>query len=219
MPSCWQARRRNSHRTTAWGNAQDKHLDVLHAQKPKVWIGKKPEQYNPQVQAILGGDVFVGNVAHLLAPWAQYTTGGATLCWLAHEAPEAEFHVFGFNLEDEPGWARYIETDAKHYAHVAPAERRAVRDAVARLESLYRSPAPYTPKAPAVVVPVKGVSLGAPGKNAVLLPRVLWKLEGRDVTVLTDSAELSSLARASRVKTYMLPTIQPYADVTDSLRQ
>lgn len=202
--------------TTAWDRAPDKAVDILQSQHARIWIGKKPEQYGIEAHRALGRTQFVGNLSHLLSPWANFTTGGAFLCWLANEQPQAKFKVYGF--PGGPAWEEYLRTDAKHYREVAAAERQAVDKAIASLEACVQASEPYKVKPPEIVIPCKRVSTGAPGKNRKLIGRCLDKMAGRSVTVVTDDPEMPAIV-GDRAKVYMCAAIPPMADVTETLRQ
>lgn len=205
--------------TSAWAAAENKHADVIKAQLPKIFCGKKPEQYSPpDVAKFLGPDVCVSDWSEELRPWARFTTGGAFLSWLASKPRNARFRVFGFPRGDAAD--RYFAGDAKHYAPVKDEELAAQERAIAVLEGQSVT-SPRVERPPVVLVPVKAHSAGAPGKNDALLPPCVEKLLplGYDIHLVGDAKELmeGTVARfGDRVRAFATPP--PSGEVTDDMR-
>lgn len=209
--------------TTAWVNAKEKHADVIKAQQPHIFCGKKAQQYNPpQVAGFLGADVCVSDWTGELLPWAKYTTGGAFLCWLASKPRNASFKVFGFPRGEAAD--KYWAGDAKHYARLKDEELAAQARAISILE-MQRVNAPRAEARPVIVIPVKANSTGCPGKNEWLLPLCIAKLAplGYDIHLVGDGADkLSEIAvaaagtAADAIHTFVTPP--PTGEVTDDLR-
>lgn len=209
--------------TTAWVKAEQKHADVIKAQKPKIFCGKKAQQYNPpQVAGFLGDDICVSNWTSELAPWAKYTTGGAFLCWLASKPRNAKFKVFGFPRGAAAD--KYWSGDAKHYAPLKDEELAAQARAISIIE-MQRVTSPRVERKPVVLIPVKASSEGCPGKNERLLPICIAKLAplGYDIHLVGDGADrLREIALsvpgvdAEKIHAFLTPP--PTGEVTDDMR-
>ncbi len=202
----------------AWFDARFKHEDIIRKYNAEVFLVKKPEHYIPDVHMIYGTDIKVNNYCRYFERYTKFTTGGCFLLWLADNLSNAEVKIYGF----EPGetWTTYIKTDAAHYRDVADEERIAVDAAIARLSKLTITNSKPISYNTTIVIPVKGNSLGAPGKNKLLLPRCIeeCKKTGIDILVLTDSEELANIAKEHNVSSYLVPPIDPLSDVTNTLR-
>ena len=200
-------------------------LKAVREQRPAIFLVKRPDNYRTDTHAVYGEGVRVDNLARFFEPWWKYTTGGAALSYLAANLVNAEVRAYGFARGNDPAWRAYVAGDAKHYADVADEERAAVTAAIDTLESL-RISRPGEGKVPrCVVVPVKAVSQGAPGKNRALLRRCLEKLRdaecpvsGWHVFCTGDDIELLHEVR-DLCTPVPLPAIAALADVTDTLRK
>lgn len=203
--------------TTPWVKAENKHADVIKAQQPKIFCGKKPEQFHPaEVAHFLGPDICISDWTGEMKPWAKYTTGGAFLCWLASKPRNAKFKVFGFPRGEAAD--KYFSGDAKRYARVKDEELAAQERAIAIIEmQTVRTPRVEV-KAP-IVIPVKAHSSGCPGKNEALLPGCIEKLLplGREIWLVGDAVNLmAEMSNRYGVRTFATPP--PTGEVTDDLR-
>ena len=210
--------------TTPWVKAENKHADVIKAQQPKIFCGKKPEQFHPaEVASFLGGDICVSDWTSELRPWMKYTTGGAFLCWLASRPRNAKFKVFGFPRGAAAD--RYFSGDAINYAKIKDEELAAQARAIAIIES-QTVKTPRTESKPIILIPVKAHSTGAPGKNDVLLPHCVEKLLplGYEIHLVGDAKDLmertaarfAGVVGASPIRVFVTPP--PTGEVTDDLR-
>lgn len=202
----------------AWFDAQYKHEDIIRKYNAEVFIIKRPDNYLPDVHHFYGNDIKVSNMCRYFERYAKFTTGGCFLIWLSQNLENAEVKVYGFESGDT--WKQYIETDAKHYADVADEERIAVDAAIAKLNKLKITDSKPIEYKRCILIPVKGNSTGAPGKNHKLLPRCLEECKKTriPIVVITDDESLSEIATEHHVRSLIVPTIQPLADVTDTLR-
>lgn len=201
--------------TSGWYAMRDdvKHIDVIRAQKPIVFIAKKPQQYNDGVRATFGEGVRIECMDRAVDKYKRFTTGGAVLCYLAERLKNAKVKVYGFPQGER--WQRYIATQAQHYAHVSQEERERVTAAIKQLESLEVSH-PHTHKIQ-IVVPVKKRSMGCHGKNEILLPHLLEKLKDLKypVTIISDDPKQ---AVPDWVLLHVVPEHEGMQDVTKDLR-
>lgn len=206
--------------TGAWAKTENKHIDAIKANGAEIFIVKKPQQMRSELYKFLGADTPVRDLSRLFAPYAMLTTGGASLCYLADAAKNSEFKVYGFPYGDS--WKDYLAKDAAHYRGVETVERLATASAISRLrEARIVRPSEGSGQPRAIVVPVKRVSQGAPGKNRALIRPLLGKIIplGIPVFVVGDDAELFvELNREFPSVEYReTPEIAPLDDVTKTL--
>lgn len=204
--------------TPMYFEAKDRHDDVVRAQRPVVFLVKNHFTYDTRIHVVYGSDVRVENATRLFGAYGPFTTGTTVLAYLSEKLENAEVRCYGF--QDEEDWNRYLKTDAKGY-NVQPFEREVMMKSIGILESLKITEPPKETRR-AVVVPVKRNSTGVPGKNRLLLDRCLAeaKRAGFPISVIGDDDELLHKAHAEHgVDITPLPSIDAFADVTDSLRE
>lgn len=202
--------------TSAWIQAENKHADIIKAQQPRIFCGKKPAQYSPaEVAKFLGPDICISDWSSELLPWAKYTTGGAFLCWLASKPRNAKFRVFGFPRGEAAD--RYFAGDAKHYAQLKDEELAAQARAISIIE-MQCVTRERQPLAVPIVIPVKAHSSGCPGKNEKLLPSCVAKLAplGHPIWLVGDGADKLREIAGGRCQAFTTPP--PTGEVTDDLR-
>lgn len=188
--------------------AKERHNAEILRQRPEIFLVKQRGNYSAASHSYYGPEIRVNDIIGAFAPWSALTTGGAALCFLAEHACNSEFKVYGFSSGD--GWKDYVGTEAHWYAATADAERKAVDEAIAKLEAKrIAHSGDYTmekrlsgakdgiPRV--IVVPVHRRSSGAPGKNRALLFPLLDKLASLPyrVVVLGDDDELLYSAEQS----------------------
>lgn len=204
--------------TSAWAQATNKHIEVIKEQRPKIFNGKKPEQFNPaDVARFMGSDICISDLSSELLPYAQYTTGCAFLCWLASQKRNAEFKIYGFPQGEKAD--RYFATFAKHYSQVKNDELVMQRRSIAILEGM-KIETPRREQERAIVIPIKKNSDGAPGKNAALLPKLLEKLRGcgyRQIIIGDDEDLAKEMQSQFEVEFFKTPEVQT-GEITDDLR-
>lgn len=204
--------------TGAWVNSKNKHEDVIRAQMPKIFNGKRPELYNPaQVADFLSPDICISDLYPELEPYTRFTTGGAFLAWISSKKRNAEFKVYGFPRGEAAD--KYFATDAKHYAKVKDEELAAQTRAISILEQM-RIEKPREERKSVVVVPFKAKSEGAPRKNDILMPKLLAKIKdlGYRIVLIGDGEELGEKMKAEfGVDFYKTPAATT-GEVTDDLR-
>lgn len=164
--------------TSAWMNAKNKHADVIKEQCPRIFCGKKPEQYRPDIVAKFLGNVSVSDMSPDLMTYAQFTTGSALLMWLAEKKRNAEFTIHGFPSGEKCD--KYFETDAKHYLPLKEEELKK-RDAAIQILKQQKIFKKREEKLPVIVIPIRKGSTGVPKKNHKLLPVLLGKLEQANI--------------------------------------
>lgn len=204
----------------AWFDAVNKHVDVIRKYGAEVFLIKQPQHYIQQVHDYYGTDIKVSDYSRFFINHSKFTTGGAFLVWLSQNLDNAKVKVYGFN--PGPTWDSYIAGDANHYAHVAAEERVAVDAAISKLEKLEITNPTHITNLRRIVIPVKDISLEAPNKNKILLPRCLKEClkVGLPITVITDSDEIIANNKINNklIEFFRVPSIAPLADVTDTLR-
>lgn len=210
---CWLESRKNK-----------RAAELTAAGHPPIFLVKQEHNYNTVVHRFLGKDQPVYNIVRFFKPWEKFTTGGAALCYLASvrdQLPDTTFKVYGFGSDED--WKRYIATDAKHYEVVADDEREAVAVAIKALEAnASESAAGDKFEMPRrIVIPIKLTSAGLPGKNRILLPRLIEKLKDRMamVDVVGDDYDMLNYAAKFGARVFGLPTINTLVNVNDTLRQ
>ena len=181
--------------TGVYMGSRDRHNAEVLRQRPEVFLVKQRENYAPWCHAYYGPEIRVNDLTAHFAPFQHFSTGGAAVCWLAKNAQNSAFKVFGF-----PGgkpWEDYIAGDGHWYRGVADAERKSVDEAKAVLAAK-KATEPHRGIPRVVVVPVKRNSSGRPGKNRELLMPLLDKLSELPykVYVCGDDAELLYQAEA-----------------------
>ena len=204
-----------------------KSLEMVRTQHPDIFLVKRPDNYNTDAHAVYGKGIRIDNLARCFEPWWKYTTGTAALCWLAEnltgENAPASIKCYAFSNEgDETPWDNYITGDAAHYSHVAQEERKAQKEAIAKLESMsiIDPPPPILSIPKCVVVPVKATSSGAPGKNRLLLRSCLEKLQELDMPVYVTGDDLELLHEVKDLcEPVPVPAIPAFRDVTDTMRR
>lgn len=202
--------------TSVWASAKERHADVIRAQHARIFCAKKPWQYCPaQVAELIGPDVCVSDWSKELEPYAKFTTGTAFLAWLASRPRNAVFKVFGFPRGEAAD--RYYAGDAKSYQPLKDEELALQERSIAMLERQTVT-RPRMERPPAVVIPVKACSEGAPGKNDVLLGPCIEKLKplGYPIHLVGDAERLMGRFAGPGVETFLTPA--PTGEVTDDLR-
>lgn len=202
-----------------WFNTTHKHDDIIRTYNAEVFMIKHPERYTPEVHKYYKNDIKVNNVCRYFEKYAKFTTGGCFLVWLSQNLFNANVKVYGF----EPGeaWTSYIDTYAKQHKDHADEERLAVDTAIDKLQRLKITDNSEITINKHIVIPVKGYSEEAPGKNILLLPRCINECKNTKlpITVITDDKQLADIAIMNGVSAHLLPTIEPLEDVTISLRK
>lgn len=204
--------------TSAWVGAKEKHANVIKEQLPKIFCGKKPEQYMPNTVAkYLGGDICVSDLSPELEPYCHFTTGGAFLAWLSSQKRNAEFKVYGFPRGEKADY--YFANDAFRYKEVKDRELTMQERAIAILEGM-KIEKPREERKPVIVIPIKKYSVGAPDKNRRLLPILLEKLRSMEYrkVIVGDDRELGEKMKADfGVEFFETPSPQT-GEITDDLR-
>lgn len=207
--------------TNAWHNAENKHLDVIKSQKPQIFVVKRPDLYNSKVNKIFDNCVRIDNTGDLFKDNYKYTTGTCALIYLAKNLKNAKVKCYGF--QDDNDWERYISTDAKKYAYNKEDERNVMLNSINMLEALKIREQPMEiPKV--ILIPIKANSQGAPNKNEILIRHCINEclkcklplhIVGDDVKLLRDLKKEYN----GKIKTLELPTIEPLADVSETIRK
>lgn len=201
--------------TQVWCGRKDKHISLIRASRPAIFIVKRPGNYTTYIHDFLGGDVRIDNLSHFFEPWNKYTTGTASLCYLAQHLTNARVRVYGFGTDED--FAEYIRTDACGYKGIADEERAACLAAINKLHALDITSAP-SPAQTVIVVPVKANSQGLPGKNRMLLRPCLDKLHTLNLPIHIVTDDETIIARHPSEFVHRVSPIQPLADVTNTLR-
>lgn len=205
--------------TPMYYNAKNRHDEIVRELKPHVFLVKNHFTYDSKLHDVYGSDVRVDFSTRFFDPYPIFTTGTTALKYLADHLTNAEVKCYGF--QDDEDWKRYLQTDAKNFG-VHPTERQVMLDSIKTLEALkITTPAKSIPRH--IIVPVKRNSLGAPGKNRILLDKCLAEITQLDIpiTVVGDDTELLNVAYIKYcdkgVTILALPAIGAYDDVTQTL--